>query len=331
MLDVCTAHNERIGRTSPFDHYETVRGSSDRDIQRLSEPFWSRFAVVSVIHDGGEQCRVFKVSTSDNKEYVAKIQAKQKVRGATESTFRIMMKRLLNLPGHSTVVHVHSCFEDDKHFYTLYESLKGGDLWDYFDSTLSRDCWKPEQIEDAAVEIVRSILTSLKHLHSQGLLHNDVKLENLVFKEASPKSSKSPTHGSGVALIDFDFLKTWEPSSPKNKYVLGTDGYIAPESYLGDASPKSDVFSAGVVMYILIAGCFPYRNDTWDDKPGQNVVGSFSMMSIYQKMKARPIRFGGIWGKLPQARDLCQRLLAFDADDRCDAGEALKHPWFSGK
>ena len=60
-----------------------------------------------------------------------------------------------------------------------------------------------------------------------------------------------------LKLIDFDFTEEWEPDSPRSKAVVGTDGYIAPEAYLGNPQPKSDVYSAGVVMYVLIAGRFP--------------------------------------------------------------------------
>jgi serine/threonine protein kinase len=325
MLAVCTVDDKPVVLSSPIQACRDVQDSSFRDIQRLSTPFWSRFAVVTVIHDGGEQCRIFRVSGNDT-EYVAKIQVKNKTRGSTEAGFRTMMKSLLNMPGNSNVVQVNSCFEDDRYFYTLYESLEGGDLWEHFDLTLSRDCWSPMQLNDAARELVYCILTSLNHLHKQGFVHNDVKLENLVFKEAAQGKSLTRT---GLMLIDFDFLKSWEPSSKKTKYVLGTDGYIAPESYLGESCPKSDVFSAGVVMYILIAGCFPYRNDTWKDQPGENVVGGEAMKEVYHKMKNQSIRFGGIWGKLPQARDLCERLLSFNVNDRCDAAQALKHPWLT--
>ena len=63
-----------------------------------------------------------------------------------------------------------------------------------------------------------------------------------------PKSPKSPKSPSMLKLIDFDFTEEWEPSTPKSKSVVGTDGYIAPELYLGDFSPKTDIFSVGVIM-----------------------------------------------------------------------------------
>ena len=57
----------------------------------------------------------------------------------------------------------------------------------------------------------------------------------------------------------------WEPSSPKRRDVVGTDGYIAPEAYLGYVCPKNDIFSAGVVMFTLIAARFPFDDAIFDD------------------------------------------------------------------
>ena len=88
-----------------------------------------------------------------------------------------------------------------------------------------------------------------------------------------------------MRLIDFDFLDEWEPSSPKSKSILGTDGYIAPEVYLGNPCPKSDVFSAGVVMYLLIARRFPFDDKIFDDGPNENYVGSPAMKKIHRKLQ----------------------------------------------
>merc|ERR1719265_496300 len=191
MLALCTSVQYDSPRATPVGGAGPFAGvpvhSSAKDIQRLHQQFWSRYSVVSVIHDGGDQCRVYRVSSSDRKEYVAKIQIKSRIRGSTEAAFRIMMKRLLNIPGSSHLVQVNSCFEDDKYFYTLYESCHGGDLWEYFDTTLSRDCCTPMQINNAAREIVRGMLMSLSYLHEQGLVHNAEEIRGCVDRFRLPQ------------------------------------------------------------------------------------------------------------------------------------------------
>ena len=180
-------------------------------------------------------------------------------------------------------------------------------------------------------KVISNLLESLHHLHSQGLIHKDVKLENIVFKEKgsstmdTPKSSRTPKTNvssgglpgepvspTGMRLIDFDFLEEWDPLSPKSKSVLGTDGYIAPEAYQGSACPKSDVFSAGVVMYILIAGQFPFNDAIFDDGPNDNYVGSPKMAEINARLERYKVLFGRSFDPYPKAKDLCKSMLEFD-------------------
>jgi serine/threonine protein kinase len=132
---------------------------------------------------------------------------------------------------------------------------------------------------------------------------------------------------SELKLIDFDFTDEWEPTSPKAKAVVGTDGYIAPESYLGDTQPKSDIFSTGVVMYVLVAGRFPFEDDIFDDKPGENYVGSPKMVEIHTKLKRAKVRFGRAWDQLPEAKAFCQMMLTQEVDQRPTAEDCLMHPW----
>ena len=118
--------------------------------------------------------------------------------------------------------------------------------------------------------------SALEHLHQQQVYHRDVKLENLMFKdegdEASPSQSRrrrrwlprcllvneAPSSPSRLTLIDFDAVEEWEPGSPRSAVVAGTDGYMAPEAYLGEVSPKTDVFSVGVILYLLVELKFPH-------------------------------------------------------------------------
>merc|ERR1719359_799002 len=139
----------------------------------------------------------------------------------------------------------------------------------------------------------------------------------------TPSGSASPVE---VKLIDFDTVEGWEPSSPKAKDVSGTDGYIAPEAYLGEYSPASDVYAAGVMMYKLLTKAWPSPDKIFDDKPGENWVGSPQMKAIYHRLRKETIDFNRQpLDKHPEAADLCSKLLAFDATSRPSAAEALKH------
>jgi serine/threonine protein kinase len=340
---------QRLGIETTNNASETKKSISiERRITKIPKPFKDMYVVEQEIHDGGEQCRIKRVrSTSDGKSYVVKVQLKQKIRGRNEALFRRMTERMMNLPDSPNVITVYACYEDERYFYTLLESLNGGDLFDFF-RVLTSDQLEPEVVEKEVKKIIGSLLESLQHLHNQGLIHKDVKLENIVFKEkgaTTPKSGRSPKRRvsrepnsptepvspSGMRLIDFDFLEEWEPTSPKSKAVLGTDGYIAPEVYLGSACPKSDVFSTGVVMYLLIAGRFPFDDAIFDDGPNENYVGSPKMSEIHGKLEKYRVRFGRSFDPYPEARDLCKQMLEFDLNKRPDAEQAMRHPWFKSR
>jgi serine/threonine protein kinase len=293
-----------------------------------------------LIHDGGDQCRIKKViGKKDQREYVAKIQKKSRIRGANEALFRRITERLLNIPDSEHVVKVLDCFEDDGYFYTILESLTCGDLFDFF-RLLMADDLKPDHVEREVRVVIREILCALHQMHKIGLVHKDVKLENLVFKSVGgvdvmpskqthhcdPSSPHSPKI---LKLVDFDFTDEWEPSSPKSKAVVGTDGYIAPEAYLGDVNPKSDIFSTGVVMYVLITGRFPFDDEIFDDQPGENYVGSPKMAEINKKLQKFRVRFGRSWEPFPEAKAFCQSMLEMDVNRRPTAVEALNHPWMA--
>jgi serine/threonine protein kinase len=338
------ARRNLSGKTLNVDtKKETQSVQIVKRIEPLKAPLKELFSVEADIHDGGEQCRIKRVrAKADGVEYVMKIQLKKRIRGANEALFRRMTERMMNMPDSHNVVKIINCFEDHQYFYTVLEACNGGDLFDFFRMLMSDDM-DAATLEREVRTVTKEILISLAHLHKEGLVHKDVKLENLVFKEkggveprtvGSPKSRVSEREkGDPIAspkllkLIDFDFTEEWEPNSPRSKAVVGTDGYIAPEAYLGDVCPKSDVFSTGVVMYVLVAGRFPYDDDIFDDGPNENYVGSPKMKEIYDKLAKYKVRFGRAWDHLPEAKEFCRALLTFDMGARPSADEALQHPW----
>jgi serine/threonine protein kinase len=145
-----------------------------------------------------------------------------------------------------------------------------------------------------------------------------------------------------VKLIDFDLAEEYDPTmsqstvpdiaaeTPAPRHVVGTDGYIAPEAYLGAACPKSDVFSAGVAMFILMTGQYPHDRGLFDDGPDENVVGSPKMREINGKLLSSKVRFGRAWDPFPEAKSLCEQMLEYDVHKRPDTLQALEHPFFCG-
>mmetsp|Transcript_165877 Transcript_165877/g.532567 ORF Transcript_165877/g.532567 Transcript_165877/m.532567 type:complete len:351 (-) Transcript_165877:40-1092(-) len=245
----------------------------------------------------------------------------------------------LGMPQTCRLCEYFEVLETDKCYFVIMEKVEGKDLFEVISEA------RPAREE--ARDIVRQILEALDVLHSHGRIHKDLKIENVMVdlsasgssvvsqQRRTPESaaaSRTRSFGASPAttkLIDFDTVEDWEPSSPSAKEVLGTDGYIAPEAYLGQYSPASDVYAAGVVMYKVLVGEFPTREEIFDDEPGENWVGSPSMKRIYARLQKEVIDFTKPpFDKDVLAADLCCKLLAFEAIDRPSAADALKNAWF---
>jgi serine/threonine protein kinase len=230
------------------------------------------------------------------------------------------------------IVLMHEILEDETSFYIVMEECTGGQLLDYVLN-------KPTMTQRECKRLVRDILTALSRLHEVGLIHRDIKPENIMF---------SNTDYDCLKLIDFDTceeigsdrLSATTPSRKRmSRRVIGTLGYIAPESFAGEYSTASDLFSVGVIFFILITGDMPFDDSIYqlggDQLANSNddiqIVGSPSNRQVITTFKNSVIDWSlSPWPQLPGARDLCQKLLELDPDIRLSsAKDALNHPWLS--
>jgi len=273
---------------------------------------------------------LFATRIADGMEVVIKTREKAKSfkSGTEEREWRSTTEVQLNMPKIETVCEFIEVIETRDHYFIVMEKVEGKDLFEHM-------CQEHMKQVDAR-EILRQILDALRNMHGAGRIHKDLKLENVMVDMDSPKrtsqfslGSSTPESPASVKLIDFDTVQDWEPSSPKSRDVLGTDGYIAPEAYGGEYSPASDIYCVGVIMYKMLTGKFPSRADIFDDKPGENWVGSPAMKRIQERLRTERIDFTRPpFDRCTVAADLCARLLAFDPTERPAAEEALRHPWF---
>jgi len=153
---------------------------------------------------------------------------------------------------HQRVTPVLDVFEDQDNLYIVLELLQGGEL---FERVIERGRLSEPEVAD----ILRKLVYALEALHRHGILHRDIKLENIVLRGSV----------DDFKLTDFGFAVDSNPNQPAGSKVFkdslaGTLGYCAPE-VLRDRnySPATDVWSAGVVLYILLSGRppFPVANE----------------------------------------------------------------------
>lgn len=272
---------------------------------------------------------IYATRLVDNVQVVIKTRKRDSFKSQQqELEWRTTTEYQLNMPKIVTLCQFFEVLVTRKMYYVIMEKVEGRDLFEQ----MARE--RPSQVE--AREIVRQILDALRVMHTSGRIHKDLKIENVMVSMNPMKSSSGDEllgdeSSSPVCakLIDFDTVQDWEPSSPKSKDVLGTDGYIAPEAYSGEYSPASDIYAVGVIMYKLLTKKFPSPRELFDDKPGENYVGSAAMTRIKERLRTEKINFLlHPLDTMGDARDLLAKMLAFEMCDRPSADECLRHTWF---
>lgn len=270
------------------------------------------------IYSGGSKGKVVVAKRKkDDAEVIMKIRTKRSNKGG-ERAWRSIMTQMGQMGGSQHVLEIYEILEDDSAFYIIMPRCNGGELFEFLVT-------ETEVPESECKRIIREILIAVGHLHKSGLVHRDVKPENIMFQLVDKEPGNSP---KTVKLIDFDTCMEWTPASPKTNRFVGTPGYIAPEALLGEVTPLSDLWSIGVILYILMTGETPWSSMiSLED----GTVGSPGAKKMYENLKAESFEWDKEpWPDFPLARDLCQKLMAFNMQERPQSvAVVLAHQWLN--
>lgn len=221
---------------------------------------------------------------------------------------------------HPNVINVVDLIEDDHALHIVQEFCSGGEL---FARILEHDhgFQEPE-----AARITQQILAGIAHCHDEvGIVHRDLKPENILFKTSEPDSD--------VVIIDFGLSGTIHPGDAIGHVVntaeereahedhlrtrVGTPYYIAPEVFTRDYGRACDLWSIGVILYILLCGYPPFSGAT--EAEIMNTVQHGGDVDFPDEDWSHISR---------EAIDLIRQLLDRSPDRRPTAVQALAHPWF---
>ncbi|KAJ7946031.1 CDPK-related kinase [Quillaja saponaria] len=210
------------------------------------------------------------------------------------------VKILRALTGHNNLVQFYDAFEDHDNVYIVMELCEGGEL---LDRILSRG---GKYSEDEAKDVMVQILNVAAFCHLQGVVHRDLKPENFLYTSKDEKSQ--------LKAIDFGLSDFVKPDERLND-IVGSAYYVAPEVLHRSYSTEADVWSIGVIAYILLCGSRPF----W----ARTESGIFKAV-----LKAVPSFDEDPWPSLSsEAKDFVKRLLNKDPRRRLTAAQALCHPW----
>ncbi|KAG2692615.1 hypothetical protein I3760_08G060500 [Carya illinoinensis] len=204
-----------------------------------------------------------------------------------------------HLSEHPHVVRIEGTYEDSVFVHLVMELCAGGELFD-------RIVQKGHYSEREAVKLITTIVGVVESCHSLGVMHRDLKPENFLFD--------SPGDDAKLKTTDFGLSIFYKPGEAFHD-VVGSPYYVAPEVLKKHYGPEADVWSAGVILYILLSGVPPFWAETETGIFRQILQGKLDFESAP-------------WPSISEsAKDLIRKMLERDPTKRISAHEVLCHPW----
>lgn len=205
---------------------------------------------------------------------------------------------------HPNILKLYEVIKRQDCYHIVTELLSGGDLLNEVLSGKRRD-------EAAIASLMQQVIAAVAYCHGLGVIHRDIKLENLVLENDSETAA--------LKLVDFG---TCCRLADNPKEVKGTDFYMAPEVVLGHSyDEKCDIWSCGIVLYILLCGYPPFNGKSTE--------------SIHRRILEQSLRFPCMsyldseWRTVsPEAKDLIRMMLDRNPVLRPAASLLLSHIWF---
>nr|CAN67710.1 hypothetical protein VITISV_040687 [Vitis vinifera] len=240
------------------------------------------------------------VQKATRKEYACKSIAKRKLLTDEDvEDVRREIQIMHHLAGHPNVISIEGAYEDAVAVHVVMELCKGGELFD-------RIIQHGHYTERKAAELTRTIVGVVEACHSLGVMHRDLKPENFLLVNEEEDSL--------LKTIDFGLSVFFKPGE-KFTDVVGSPYYVAPEVLRKRYGPEADVWSAGVILYILLSGVPPFWAET--------------EQGIFEQVLHGDLDFSSDpWPSISEsAKDLVRRMLVRDPRRRLTAHEVLCHPW----
>ena len=206
---------------------------------------------------------------------------------------------ILKIVRHNNIIKLYEVMETPKNIYLVMEYCDGGELFDYIVS-------KQHLSEKQACEFFQEIIDALTYLHSQNIVHRDVKPENILLESFGKKMT--------CKLIDFGISRTYTLdkliSTP-----CGTASYAPPEMHRGEEyyGLLSDVWSAGVLLYAMVFGYLPFCEEDEDTNIDNIIKGNYEIPEEAS----------------PELSDFLKHILDIDPLTRYDLEQIKKHPWYN--
>jgi calcium-dependent protein kinase len=241
-----------------------------------------------------------KVATriEDSVQRAIKIIPKKRIKRPELLTREVSIMKTVD---HPNIVKLYETYEDLQYIYLTMEICEGGEL---FDKIIELGRFSEQQ----ACRLFLQMISAIAYLHSRDIVHRDLKPENFLFSQKSVDSN--------LKLIDFGLAKSIGLEK-KMTTKTGTCYYVSPEILSGPYTKKCDIWSLGVILFMMLSGYPPFDGDTDRD--------------ILNSVKNSDLSFSEpVWNTISgEAKDMISHLLDRNPETRYSANEVLVHPWIT--
>ena len=311
-----------------------IKISSKGLISKIEKRVDENYKVLGDLGKGsfGKVCKVLHIHTGIIR--AMKIIKKETVEYQDDDKKFLKEIEILVKLDHPNIIRIYEYYVDEVHYYLITEYLSGGELYDTI--------VKSKQFsEEKAAFILKQIVSAVYYLHSKHIVHRDIKPENILMEHEKNENQQKllsantniinsntrsttllnksttivPAKNLSIKLIDFGTCNYFTENK-KLTLKVGTPYYIAPEVLKRRYNEKCDIWSCGVILYILLIGYPPFNGKTTELIFNKVIEGTYNMK-------------GNEWSRIsPSAKDLVNKMLMYDPEKRPSAEEILTHEWF---
>ena len=278
-------------------------------ITKIETDFESNYQILSKLGKGAFGT-VYKVqSYKTNKICAMKVIDRQYIKHQDDDQKFLKEIEILCKLEHPNIIKMYEYFQDDKNYYLITEYISGGDLYEFIANDFTFT-------ESKAKRIMKQLFQAISYLHSNKIVHRDIKSSNILIENTCTPSQDNNDNNLNIKLIDFGTSNYLKNKKSKFTITVGSPYYMAPEVLKGKYNHKCDIWSAGVLLHIMLTGKPPFDGINREDVYNK-------IKKCYLNMEAS--QYNSI---SPEGKDLLKKTLTKKINKRLSAKECLDHPWF---